>query len=417
MSSVRLERDAGAVVFLGGVNAMPMMYALELRKKGFDVCYVVDRPMEDKLSRPENHFPSVEYPYPKWIAEWLLPTQMLLAFFPRFLAVVIRISLYFRGVRQPQVFVLNGFFCCLAPFLGAGVRKVFLSSGSDLDSWADTGKDNKLPTTFARRSVFKFFPAFLARPLIRMVMRRQFRGARNCDVVAYFPRGFSTAGDKVVSDLEAAGCKVVQRYDVSFDPLVNQPRGDVAGHDKLVIFSGVRFTFKTFPDGNDEYNKGNDVMIRGIAKFHEQFKNIEVHFVEKGEDVSVAKALCEELGLKNSVTWYPEMKFSELLGLYRIADVCFDQTGSHWVGAIGCYALWLGKPLIANDRKAIDAGLWAAGSPILTASTPDEVCNHLVALVSRPYRKAVAEASRNFAEKHLGPERALNLIFDFDPPC
>lgn len=417
MSSIKLKSGAGAVVFLGGVNAMPMMYALELKKQGIEVCYVVDRPASDELSRPENHFPSIDYPYPKWIIEFWLPTQIFLAFFPWWSAKLMRIILAVKGVRQPQAFVLNGFFCCLAPFLGTDVPKIFLSSGADLDSWANTDDSNDLAITFSKRSVFKFLPAHLSIWLIRKLVRRQFRGARNCDVVVYFPRGFNSVGDRVVQSLRQAGCEIVERYDVSFDPLLNQPRGEVRLHDKLVIFSGVRFTFRTFPDGNKEYNKGNDVIIRGVAKFHEKFKNIEVHFVEKGEDVREAKSLCDQCGLRDVVIWHREMKFNELVGLYRIADVCFDQVGTHWMGAVGCYALWLGKPLIANDKRAIDAGLWGEDSPIFTASTPDEICAHLLKLVSIEQRKIASGISQNFAEKNLGPKKALNMMFNIDSDC
>lgn len=219
------------------------------------------------------------------------------------------------------------------------------------------------------------------------------------------------------SDIMVVSLTIVERYDVSFDPLLNQPRGEVRLHDKLVIFSGVRFTFRTFPDGNKEYNKGNDVIIRGVAKFHEKFKNIEVHFVEKGEDVREAKSLCDQCGLRDVVIWHREMKFNELVGLYRIADVCFDQVGTHWMGAVGCYALWLGKPLIANDQRAIDAGLWGEDSPIFTASTPDEICAHLLKLVSIEQRKIASGISQDFAEKNLGPKKALNMMFNIDSDC
>ena len=50
------------IVFLGTMNAMPMMYAWELKKLGYRVLYFVDRPQSDTLSRPENHFPEISYP-------------------------------------------------------------------------------------------------------------------------------------------------------------------------------------------------------------------------------------------------------------------------------------------------------------------------------------------------------------------
>ncbi|RPD95630.1 hypothetical protein EGN69_07735 [Pseudomonas monteilii] len=99
-------------------------------------------------------------------------------------------------------------------------------------------------------------------------------------------------------------------------------------------------------------------MLRGLALYYELNKNIEIHLVEKGEDFVAAKSLCHELGLSEVVVWHKEMTFKQLLSLYDKADICFDQVGAHWIGAIGGYALWLGKPLIANDEMLIAEGVW-----------------------------------------------------------
>ena len=45
---IPLSRDK-CIVFMGGMNAMPMMYALELRHAGYDVLYLVDVPRHDTL--------------------------------------------------------------------------------------------------------------------------------------------------------------------------------------------------------------------------------------------------------------------------------------------------------------------------------------------------------------------------------
>jgi hypothetical protein len=63
-----IDLDApGVIIFFGTMNAMPMMYAHELRNLGQDVIYFVDVPEKNTLCRPENHFPSISYPYPDWV--------------------------------------------------------------------------------------------------------------------------------------------------------------------------------------------------------------------------------------------------------------------------------------------------------------------------------------------------------------
>lgn len=411
MNPIKLEKNLGPVVFLGGMNAMPMMYAIELRKQGVEVLYFVDRPASDTLSRPENHFSDIQYPYPDWIVEFRLPTQIFLPIFRKIFAFFLHKKITKHTKKFPQAFVLNGFFGSLAPFLYGDISKVFLAAGSDFDSWADFDNSGALAKSFRKRSIFKIMPFFVAEGLIKKIVLRQFQGVCACEKTLYFPEGFNQAGDRVAEKVKRFGREVVPRYDVSFEPLKNLPRGVVGNDDKLNIFSGVRFLFESFPDGNAEYNKGNDIIIRGVADFYEKNKNIEVHFVEKGEDVIAAKALCKELGLESVVTWHKEMKFKELLSLYEKADVCFDQVGKHWIGAIGFYALWLGKPLIANDERAVKAGLWSSSAPILSAATAIEVSTHLEELKSPLVREDISRKSMHFAEANLGPEKALSAVF------
>lgn len=408
---IQLEKNLGPVVFLGGINAMPMMYALELKKQGIDVLYFVDRPISDTLSRPENHFQDIHYPYPDWIVELTLPTQIFLPLFPRIFAQWISRKISIRTKKQPQAFVVNGFFCSISPYLKSKAPKIFLPGGSELDSWADVDNADVLGQTFAKRSIFKFLPAPVARKLIKHIVQRQFVGATGCAKILYFPRGFNEAGDRVLEKIEASGADVLSRYDISFEPLKYEPRGEVRKSGKLIIFSGVRFLFETFPDGNKGYGKGNDVIIRGLAEYYKLNKNIEIHFVEKGEDVVAAKQMCIDLGIDDAVVWHPEMKFVDLLKLYENADVCFDQVGQHWIGAIGFYALWLGKPLIANDRRAIEAEVWSGDSPILSAQNPQEIKNQLLKLEEREFRHEISTRSMNFADAHLGPLCALNKAF------
>ena len=52
------------IFFIGTTNAMPMAYAIELKKFNYDVKYIVDVASDNMLSRPEFHYDSIKYPYP-----------------------------------------------------------------------------------------------------------------------------------------------------------------------------------------------------------------------------------------------------------------------------------------------------------------------------------------------------------------
>lgn len=410
MAKVNLKKNGGAIVFIGGMNAMPMMYAIELKKSGFKVLYLVDRPQTDTLSRPENHYSEISYPYPEWVCEFPVRSQMLIPFFRSYFARRINRLVIEKFGEEAQAFFLNGFFISLSPFLSSKSKKIALSHGSDLDSWADLDGANELAESFNRKSIFKYFPVSVAKKLVRAVVIRQFEGFKKSDLAIYFPKGFNKFGDRVLEKLETEGLEVLERYDVSFDPLKGEGQTFKEPNGTFVIFSGVRFTFKTFSEGNADYSKGNDHIINGLGLFHKKYPNIEVHFVEKGPDLEIARQLCSENGLDSVVVWHKEMKFVELLKLYRISDVCFDQVGRHWIGAVGAYGLWLGKPLIANDSLPVLCGIWPEDNPICSAANAEDVCNQLLRLVDDDVRRDVSRKSILFAEKYFSARKVLSEL-------
>lgn len=413
-TKIKLNKNGGPIVFIGGMNAMPMMYALELKKKGYEVIYFVDAPVSDKLSRPENHFSDIAFPYPNWIIEVNIKTQMLLPFFRKFFARLLDGKLHKVVDKSPQAYVLNGFFISLSPFLGKGIPKIALSHGSDLDSWADVDGVQVLADNFHKHSIFRYMPSYFSKKLIKESVLRQFGGFANADKVVYFPYGFNSNGDRVIDKLKQCGVDVLERYDISFEPLKEQSREFKDNGNELTIFSGVRFTYDTFSEGNAEYSKGNDIIIKGLARYYQDNKKLVVHFVEKGPDVEKAKLLCKKTGLAPAVVWHKEMAFKELLKLYASADVCFDQVGKHWIGAIGAYAMFLGKPLIANDHLPVKLGVWPAENPVCSAATEQEVLERLLKLQNSEERRRVSKKSMVFVEEYMSPRRLLDDLFVFE---
>lgn len=414
---IELDKGAGVVVFLGTMNAMPMMYALELKKKGYDVIYFVDRPVKDKLSRPENHFPQVKYPYPNWVVEMYLPAQISPIFLGSLLLRIINKMIHSRigKGKKIQGYITCGFFTSLSSYIESDSFKVALPYGADLDLWGDMDPENPLYLTMLEKSIFKFFPKKISKLMLKYAIEKQYKGFLNSDAVVYFPKGFNCVGDRIISSVKNEGVDVFERYDVSFEPLKGESRGvQHRNKKKMVVFSGVRFLFKTFELENEGYHKGNDFIIKGLAKYIKEYSHhLDIHFVEKGPDVELAKQMCSKYGLADNVYWHKEMKFTQLLKLYRKADVCFDQVGSHWIGAIGFYALWLGKPLIANDQVAVKTEVWPKENPVCTANSTDSVYKQLVLLSNEASMDEISQASMMFADKYLGPSHLLNKLFEF----
>jgi len=402
----------GVVIFFGTMNAMPMMYARELRKLGQDVIYFVDVPEKNTLCRPENHFQDIAYPYPEWIVEFILPTPLTANLFPK-----LTLRLMLRKARCQKKFdvvkavFLNGSFISYAPHLEKSTFKIFLTHGSDLDTWCNTRNTDALSQGMRRRSIFKFMPYMITKRLIKSIVSKNLKSAKKADVLLYFPRGMNKIGDRIISEIESAGVTYVPRYDVSFDLLKHVNREFKAPRAKLVVFSVVRFLYKTFPEGNEGYCKGNDNIIQGLAKYKKFNNNIEIHFVEKGEDVHYAKILCDELGLSDVVVWHKEMPFKNLIKLFELADICFDQVGTHWVGA-GIYALYLGRPLIANAKNLSFMG----ESPIMNAENPDDVFNCMVALSDPSFRRVISDRSKQFADERFGPSAVLENLVRYSGP-
>lgn len=414
MKKIKILRANGPILFLGSSNAMTMMYAWELKRLGYDVIYFVDSPIDKKLNRPENHYPEIQYPYPEWIIEWPIKSQILLPLLPSRYSGIIEKKISEISEKPIQACVLNGFFISLAPYIFKSKPKISIPHGSDLDSWCDLRGIKNLSKTFNNRSFFKFLPKKISSYLINYIVQTQFRGASNCNIIAHFPKGFNKFGDRVIEDLTNLGVHLVERYDISFEPISKESRVFKKNSAKLNIFSGVRFTYKTFTEGNEGYNKGNDIIIKGLAKYYEKNKDIVINFVEKGPDVAHAKKLCDELGLSSAVVWHKEMTFKELLKLYNDADICFDQVGNNWMAAIGGYALWLGKPLICNISLVKKTGLWPENNPICHASNDIEIFEQLNHLEVESNRLSVSEKSKIFAENYLTPLKTLFDIFEIN---
>ena len=108
------------------------------------------------------------------------------------------------------------------------------------------------------------------------------------------------------------------------------------------------------------------------------------------------------------------MPLQELLDLYGEMDVCFDQVGTHWIGAVGAYAMWLGIPLVANAEPGAHIPWWPVETPVCQAASAADVRQQLERLLDPEVREVVARESMLFAEEYFGPMRTLHEMLEFD---
>lgn len=388
------------IAFLGSANALGMMYAIELRKQGFKVTYIVTTPRSDTLSRPEFHYPELHYPYDEWIKEKIITNPILANLFAnQFLGDLIKL------LNNHDLVVLSGYYLMLANHLKC--KKIaFLSYGSDLDVWC-----NKSNYRLHASNAVKFKKPI--RSIASLLAIKKMRSAfKKCNLLITFPMGLSKERDDIlIENSKNWNGETIYRFDISFHPLINADRSFVKNNEKLVLLCAARCSFIPEKDSSPSDMKGIDIILKGIAKYAKCTKSIfEFHIIEKGKDLQETKNLATELGINNVIVWHKEMPFVELVKLYEKSHICFDQTSNSWLGAIGLYALYLGRPLIANSRKDILNEIWHNSSSVCEAQTPDEVADWLYKLENPSLREKIHFQSMKFAEDFLGPDLVLQKI-------
>lgn len=386
--------------FVGSMNAMPMAYALKFHRDGFDVRYVVEADRSDYLMRPEHQYArEVAYPYPPWIIE--LPWISDIAHAAR-LPWSNRAAV--QAMQDRDVVFLNDYGLALATAMPRRAVCVALSSGADIDVLCRPEMALAFAAQTRRRLLY---PLRLALELRRTALHRS--GLRRCEVISYFPRGLNPVGDALIAQL-GRGAQAVERYDVNFEAAGVRPV-PVLRRPLTRILVPVRFNLLPLAGQTFEY-KGNDLILRALARYRQRQPGLEIHLFEKGPapDLALARQLVAELGLQDCVVWHPTMPLAQLLDLYADCDLCFDQVGNHWMGAVGCYALFIGRPLIANARLDVFGRLWGDATPILHATSVDEIHAQLLRCEDLAFRERVAEAGHAFAREHLDTESVYQRL-------
>ena len=399
------------IVFLGNMNNYPYEFAKELKKRGYNITFIVDAERNYLLDRPESLDKELDNNYPGWIIEKPIPWKMkaLKFSFPNW---------YFKGMihflNSFDVIFLNGHWISLGAFVQRGKLVVDFFAGFDLDIAANLNRISVFSARYKQSGgvINKVIPIFLANMIFRRMINFQRSGIRRADIVNYYPTGINPGSDELLNEIKEG--QHFSKLEVrGFDCKKFPYREPIEGKKVFSILNITRFFYLN----NSNANKRNDIMIKGVGKFLKKNNikpgDVEIVFFNKGDDINDAKRLCDKCGLTPFITWKQEVAVDDLNEYFENCDVAFDQLGHHWVGA-GLFSMLIGRPLIANGRPEIFEKLTKEKSPICQATNEEEVETWLTKLyLNRLLIKEIGKASSEYVHRHHSVERPVNLFLEF----
>lgn len=172
--------------------------------------------------------------------------------------------------------------------------------------------------------------------------------------------------NEIISDYLTEPLKNLKRdYITLRRPLVHDIESFCDNHkiEKLIIETRKRTEFLIFSQArhlwkNVEFfygvaeSKGNDVLIRGFAKFSNvTLKKTKLVLVEYGPDVEESKKLIQELKIEQNIIWIPKTSRSCILKVIQYSDLIVDQFMIDTIGCSGWEAIASGKNLVGFIPK------------------------------------------------------------------
>jgi len=391
---------------LGNTNNYPFVIASQLKELGCEVVLYIDAPANEMLNRPEQYSNDISYPFPSWIKEKLSLRKSWHVHFPQIFERAV-----IREINTCDAVILNDYGHRFKNFIKPSIPSISMFSGSDLEVM---GVYENVMQLKLNNSKLNYVPTVFKKIYSRFSVNQLRKAISKASLVSYFPNDLIPYGDKILDEIfEGKPYKRFNHFHV-----VTKNYNYYPPPENLVfrIFSFTRFIWKTpFPQGMNVWeNKGNDIMIRGIALFISTYnKPLEIHLIEKGIHVKETKELIKELGFSHMVIWHKEMPFKELQQHVIKADVIFEQLGTHFISG-GLYAMLQGRPLIGNARPEIFDILTGEKSPICHATTPEQVCYWLQRLrADHDFVFEIGEKSRQYVLDHFDIINETKYFYNF----
>jgi len=189
----------------------------------------------------------------------------------------------------------------------------------------------------------------------------------------------------------------------------------------FIIFAPARQHWRPIRD--DSWDKGNDRLIIGFAKFikEDNPKGLLV-LVEAGQTVKESKALIGELGITNNVLWIPPQPHQSFIRYMMASDLVCDQFNNGSFGGIPPKGMMCKKPVMTHIDKQMHNWCFPDLPPFLFAEMPEEIHANIKKIYLDPeYKEQIAEAGYDWYNNNYSNEiffrnfqKAAKSFFDLD---
>ena len=163
-----------------------------------------------------------------------------------------------------------------------------------------------------------------------------------------------------------------------------------------------------FPSRQDWYkddpslNKGNDLVYRAVKKLiDEGISNFSVTCVDWGQDADRSRALIDELGISDYISWVSPMPKGALWRSYLNSSCVLDQFRLDAFGGVTYESLAFGCRVITRDDGIANKEFFDNDPPpIFAAKTIDEIYEHMKSVIDDPSdEKGLGEAATEWVKR------------------
>ena len=183
---------------------------------------------------------------------------------------------------------------------------------------------------------------------------------------------------------------------------------------ELMIVSHVRHVWNVDP--SDPNAKGTDKLLKGWALFREKYPTVKAKLVtmDYGTDVLASKSLIAQLGIQNSVVWFPKMSRKDLMiGLLLCDIVCAEFENSFVSSGVIYEAQVAAKPILMHRVDAEYHTEYPNLYPIMNAKEPESIAARLEEYLQAPTRfKDMGKQGQKWYETEV-VEKAVKKYVDY----
>ncbi len=149
--------------------------------------------------------------------------------------------------------------------------------------------------------------------------------------------------------------------------------------------------------------KGNDILIRGFAKFIKNNRDSLLLIVARGPDLNKTKKLINSLDIGSNIKFLNTLSQDEMSEFYSQSDVIADQFIVGSMGGIALETLYAGKPLLTFINKELHEKVYPEIPPVVNAKNSQEVYLKLIELNDKNFRISLSDKGKDWVTKYHSP--------------